>query len=143
MTSLARLYRIAEEEGIEVDCFALKKREALSLMDDSGQCFIAIDPFQLLSNRDEKLKLAHELGHCVTGSFYNRYATRDCRQKHENAADKWAVTQLIPPEALDEAVAEGYTEVWELAEHFDVSEEFMRKAVCLHVHGNVAVELYF
>lgn len=143
MTRLSRLYQIAEDNRIEVDCFDLGKREALSLMDAEGLCYIAIDPFQLTSTRDETLKLAHELGHCVTGSFYNVHATVDCRQKHENTADKWAVNQLIPAEKLDEAVAEGYTEIWELAEHFDVSEEFMRKAVCLHVHGNVAVELYF
>lgn len=143
MTPLSRLYHIADQEHIEVDCFDLGKREALSLMDESGSCFIAIDPFQLLSTQDETLKLAHELGHCVTGSFYNIHASLDCRQKHENTADKWAVQQLIPSDALDQAVAEGYTEIWELAEHFDVTEEFMRKAVCLHVHGNVAVELYF
>lgn len=143
MTDLAKLYRIADKEHIEVDCFALHKRQALSLMDTDGQCFIAIDPFQLLSRRDEKLKLAHELGHCMTGSFYNIHAAVDCRQKHENTADKWAVSQLIPAWALDEAVAEGYTEIWELAEYFDVDEAFMRKAVCCHVHGNVAVDLYF
>lgn len=143
MTTLSKLYQIASQEHIEVDCFDLGKREALSLMDETGQCYIAIDPFRLLSTQDETLKLAHELGHCLTGSFYNIHATVDSRQKHENTADKWAVTQLITAEALDEAVAEGYTEIWELAEHFDVTEEFMRKAVCYHVHGNVAVELYF
>lgn len=143
MTTLSKLYQIASQEHIEVDCFDLGKREALSLMDETGQCYIAIDPFRLLSTQDETLKLAHELGHCLTGSFYNIHATVDSRRKHENTADKWAVTQLITAEALDEAVAEGYTEIWELAEHFDVTEEFMRKAVCYHVHGNVAVELYF
>ena len=30
-----------------------------------------------------------------------------------------------------------------LAEYFEVTEDFMRKAVCLYVHGNVATELYF
>lgn len=143
MTDLSSLYQIADREHIEVDCFRLRKREALSMMDTDGSCFIAIDPYQLSSRREEKLKLAHELGHCLTGSFYNIHASVDCRQKHENTADKWAVNQLIPAWALDEAVAEGYTEIWELAEHFDVSEEFMRKAVCFHVHGNLAVELYF
>lgn len=143
MTALSKLYRIADQEHIEVDCFDLGKREALSLMDEAGRCYIAIDPFRLLNTQDETMKLAHELGHCLTGSFYNRHATVDCRQKHENTADKWAVNQLITAEALDEAVAQGYTEIWELAEHFDVTEAFMRKAVCYHVHGNVAIELYF
>ena len=46
-------------------------------------------------------------------------------------------------EDLDDAVANGCTEIWELAERFSVPEEFIKKAVCYHVHGNVATELYF
>ena len=143
MTDLSKLYRIAEEENIEVDCFDLKKREALSLMDNNGQCFIAIDPFQLRSVNDERLKLAHELGHCITGSFYNEYAAVDCRQRQENRADKWAIKKLIPLDSLDGAILAGYTQLWELAEHFGVSEQFMQKAVCYYTYGNLATELYF
>lgn len=143
MKSLEEFYRIADEQNIVVDHFALSSREALSLMDLDGHCFIALDPGKLHSETDERMKLAHELGHCVTGSFYNRYSDFDCRQWHENRADKWAIRQLITEDALDQAVADGYTEVWELAELFGVTEQFMKKAICLYVHGNVAEELYF
>ena len=44
---------------------------------------------------------------------------------------------------LDDAIALGCTEVWELAERFQVTEDFIRKTVCWYVHGNVAAELYF
>ena len=67
----------------------------------------------------------------------------DSRQRHENRANKWAIQALIPVEKLDDAIAEGCTEVWELAERFQVTEDFIRRAVCLYVHGNVAEELYF
>ena len=93
--------------------------------------------------QDEKLKLTHELGHCCTGSFYNEYSACDIRQKCENRADRWAIKQLIAEEELDEAVANGHTEIWDLADYFDVTEEFMRKAVCLYTYGNLATELYF
>ena len=58
---------------------------------------------------------------------------------------KTAVEQVtgIAKARADQAVAEGCTELWELAERFDVTEEFVRKAVCLYVHGNLATELYF
>ena len=78
-----------------------------------------------------------------TGSFYSIHTAVDCRQRHENKADKWAVKHLIPVEALDNAVAEGHTELWDLAQHFGVTEQFMRKAVCYYVHGNLAADLYF
>ena len=142
MIELSKLYQIAEDENIEVDCFDLKKREALSMMDDDGFCYIAIDPYKLRSAEDERMKLAHELGHCITGSFYNIYATADNRQRHENRADKWAIETTIPEPDLKEAVSLGYTEIWELAEYFGVTEAFMRKAICLYKHGNLAVEAF-
>lgn len=143
MISLSKLYQIADEQNIEVDCFDLKKREALSVMDDEGLCYIAIDPYKLRSTQDERQKLAHELGHCITGAFYNVYAAADCRQRHENRADKWAIQQLVPLDDLKSARDHGYKDVWDLAEFFGVTEDFMKKAVCYYTNGNVAAELYF
>lgn len=138
MITLAKLYQIAEEKDIEVDCFELRKREALSVMDDNGACFIAIDPYKLSSQQDERMKLAHELGHCITGSFYNQYAAVDCRQRHENRADKWAIQRMITECDLQSAVDLGITEPWELAEHFDLPEDFIRKAIHYYTYGNLA-----
>lgn len=143
MKSLKELYRIAQQQNITVDLFPLEKREALSLMEPSGECYIAIDPLKLTGQTDERNKLAHELGHCCTGAFYNQYSRYNCRKRQENRADRWAIQQLIPAEDLDEAIALGCSEIWQLAEHFQVSEDFIRKAVCYHVHGNLATELYF
>jgi len=143
MKSLKELYRMADQQNITVDFFPLGTRQALSLMELTGECYIAIDPRKLTGEADERNKLAHELGHCCMGAFYNIYSRYDCRKRQENRADKWAIRQLIPADDLDEAIASGCTEIWELAEHFQVSEDFIRKAVCYHVHGNLATELYF
>ena len=142
MTDLMGLYRLAEEQGVTVDCFRLGARESISIQ-EGEECFIAIDPFRLSSSQDEKMKLALELGHCVTGSFYNRYSGLDVRQKHENAADKWAIEEVIGEDELNEAVSAGNTEVWQLAEYFNVSEAFMKKAVCWYKFGNLDVDSYF
>ena len=140
---LGALYDLAEQENIEVIRFPMAINGSMSVMDDSGACYIGMDDAVRDGGIQERVHLIHELGHCITGSFYNRYAAVDSRQRHENRADKWAVKKLIPVEALDDAIAEGCTEVWELAERFGVTEEFVRKAVCYHVHGNLAAELYF
>lgn len=143
MITLRELHRMAEQQNIAVDYFPMKKREALSIMDADGNCAIAIDPRKLNSVSDERCKLGHELGHCCSGAFYNEYSDFDCRQKQENKADKWFIKKAIPVDALDDGVAAGYTEIWQLAEYFDVSEDLMRKAVCYYTHGNLASELYF
>lgn len=108
----------------------------------NGTYAIAVN-HALLGPAEGKTALFHELGHCATGSFYNQNSPCDVRRRHENRADKWAIQKLIPEDALDEAVAEGHTELWDLAEHFGVTEDFMRKAVCWYTHGNLAADLYF
>lgn len=137
------LYRIAEQENIEVIPFSIPTSGSMSITNDDGRCYVGIDTATCYSNIQERVKLAHELGHCITGSFYNRHAAIDSRQRHENRADKWAIQKLIPVEALDDAIINGCTEIWELAEKFGVTEDFVRKAVCYYVHGNTATELYF
>ncbi len=126
---LLELYQLADAEHIPVYSFDLPQTHSLSLMNNDGSCAVAIDPFGLNSTKDEKIRLAHELGHCVTGSFYNRYSDFDIKAKSEYKADKWAIKKLIPKDELQAAFEQGYTEPWDLAEYFNVTEEFIIKAV--------------
>lgn len=137
------LYTLAEQQNIEVIETSLPENGSLSLMDDQGNCYIGIDQSVMDGDALERVHMGHELGHCLTGSFYNIYTPYDLRQRHENRADKWAISRLVTEDALDEAVAVGCCELWNLAERFGVTEQFMKKAVCYYVHGNVAAELYF
>lgn len=107
-----------------------------------GICGISIDRTGL-NTREAKTALYHEIGHCETRSFYNELFHVSSRKKHENRADKWAIKKLIPEDELKDAVSEGHTEIWDLAEYFGVTEDFMRKAICWYTHGNLATELYF
>ena len=143
MLPVGELYEQCEQLNIPVLPCSLPENGSVSLMDERGACYIGMDGAVLDGGALERVHLGHELGHCATGSFYNRYSPYDLRCRHENRADKWAIRRIIPVGALDEAIACGCTQVWELAEWFGVTEQFMRKAVCLHVHGNTAAELYF
>lgn len=126
---LLELYQLADAEHIPVYSFDLPQTHSLSLMNNDGSCAVAIDPFGLNSTKDEKIRLAHELGHCVTGSFYNRYSDFDIKARSEYKADKWAIKKLVPKDELQAAFEQGYTEPWDLAEYFNVTEEFIIKAV--------------
>lgn len=140
---ITALYDFARQQNIEVIPFPMKENGSMSIQMDSGECVIGMDNSITDGAAQERVHLGHELGHCVTGSFYSIHTAVDCRQRHENKADKWAIQALVPVEELDAAIAGGKTEFWELAELFGVTEEFIRKAVCYYVHGNVAAELYF
>ena len=71
-------------------------------------------------------------------AFYTAAAPFALRERMENRADRWAVQHLISPAALEAALEGGCCEVWELAERFGVTEDFMKKALSLHLHGNLA-----
>lgn len=136
------LYEIANQQNIEVLPYPMKENGSMSVMLEDGTCYIGIDREKRDSSVLERVHLGHELGHCMTGSFYNIYAAIDHRQRHENRADKWAITHLIPYDDLISAANHGYTECWELAEYFGVTEDFIKKAVCYYSNGNLATEFY-
>ena len=123
-----KLYNLAENDNIALDFYPLPKTLS-AVVDFSGKYFIALDPLVLGSSALERVCLAHELGHCKTGSTYNVYSPLDLRAKHENRANKWAVDTLIPKTDLEEAIKNGYRDISSLAEYFSVTEEFMKKAI--------------
>lgn len=126
------LYDYATERDISVLNVDLPNNKSVSAMSKSGKCYIGIDPMKLESSEEEKVKLAHELGHCETGSFYNRYSPCDIRGKHEQTANRWAVKKLVPKTELVRLLKKGFAR-WELAEHFEVTEDFI----------NLAIRMYF
>lgn len=124
------LYALADQLGIVVLSFPLPDCESISLESDDNY-YIGIDDMQLDSSKEERVHMAHELGHCVTGSFYNEYSPVDNRGKCEATADRWAVKKLINKDELLKQLKNGM-EVWDLAEYFNVTEDFIRKAYHLY-----------
>jgi Zn-dependent peptidase ImmA (M78 family) len=76
--------------------------------------------------------LAEEIGHHFTSagertpkkhhSMQDRLSIDKCEYK----ALRRAANYLIPEHDLIDVISEGLCEIWELAEHFDVTEELMR-----------------
>ncbi len=123
-----KLYKIATENGITLDFYPMPKAISAAV-NLSGRYFVAIDPVVMGNTALERVCLAHELGHCQTGSTYNIYSPLDVRGKHERRADKWAVDALISKDELEKAIKNGYRDIPALAEHFSVTEDFMKKAI--------------
>lgn len=137
MNKLNDLYNLAEKHDISVLCFRLDTVKSLSVQDKNGKEYIAIDEMKVESSADETVRLAHELGHCETGAFYNRYSTYDLIGRQEYKADKWAIKKLIPADELKDAFIHGITEPWDLAEYFNVTEDFIVKAVEYYKNNSI------
>lgn len=126
--NLNEIYSIAERDHVEICDAECPECLSISMMGESGDCYIGIDERAVQSDNEKLVQLAHELGHCETGSFYTRYCRFDLINKHEYRADKWAVLRLIPYDELIGACQKGMTEIWEIAEYFGVTEDFVRRA---------------
>ena len=127
------LFRAAERKNIKIEYARLPINKSMSSQIDDGCCVI-MDYSLMWMVAVERVHLAHELGHCVTGALYNPYSAYNIRAKHETRADKWAIKKLVPKDELEEAVSEGNTECWQLAEYFGVTCEFMAKAIMYYNH---------
>lgn len=129
ISDLNELYDYADDHYIDVEIIKTRTVESMSVMDNDGDCFVGINPLMIENTADETVKLAHELGHCITGSFYYENSTLDLRSKCERIAEAWSIKKLIPKDELIEAFKCGIIEKWDLAEYFNVTEDFIVKAL--------------
>lgn len=140
-TTTDDLYQIVADEGIDLIQYSMPLTASASAK-YGDHYVICLDSSILSNSAEERSHLAHEIGHCVTGSFYYQRESLSGRLKHEYCADKWAVHKLMPWESLHAAMRAGIREVWELAEHFRVSEEFVRRALDLYEREGYLPILY-
>lgn len=128
------LYELAEAAEVPVYWYSMETElESLVVETAPGETAIALDPGKLTGLGDEKYKLAHELGHSLTGALYRRNTPLDERGRCEQRADRWAIEHLLPFEALEEAVRSGRDTPAELAEYFQLPQTLVEKAVAYYL----------
>ncbi|MBF1171308.1 MAG: ImmA/IrrE family metallo-endopeptidase [[Eubacterium] sulci] len=78
----------------------------------------------------EKLSIvAEEIGHYKTSSGNILDQDSIANIKQELQARRWAYEKVLPLDLVMQAITNGLTEVYDLAEHFDVTEMFMRECL--------------
>ena len=82
-----------------------------------------------LDTSTKRCVLAEELGHyhMTTGEIYEQSTITHI--KEEKKGRQWAYEKLIPFLCLLDIVKTGYEYLYEVAEHFEVTEEFMLEAI--------------
>lgn len=124
---LIQLYESMYLDGLKLYDYRLIENKAATIC-INGDYHIFIDTQRTESIADETCAVAHEYAHCKTGTTHSVYSSFELISKHEYKADKWAVHKLLPFEEYQQALQEGYTEIWQLAERFNVTEDFIRRA---------------
>ena len=147
------LYAIAADNNINVFENCPKTIVAMAAQYPEGDKFVSILDFDALDTSEyynEKSKrwytklevLAHEIGHCMTDSFYYSDTPYTERCKQEARADHWSYEYVIPFSELCTAVEKGNRELWALSEYFHVSEDFVKSAIDYYAQHNKVVPQY-
>lgn len=129
------LYDFAEKRDITIDILPIPKNKSMSIQ-YGNTCHIALNT-HFDTSSDERVHLGHELGHCETGSFYTEGENKFNRIKSEATATRWAVKNLIQKEKLIALLKKDYQN-WELAEYFNVTEDFIKTSIYLYFEVGMA-----
>ncbi len=127
-----------------------KETKALSVCSPDGSMAIMISDPSKWNGRTESELLAHELGHCMTGTFYNYKENTEFgtfEQECERIANEWSYRALLPENKLirqyflfqemfpNEVREHEIESVFELlAEHFGVSKICVESAMKYYAH---------
>lgn len=130
---MLELYETAEELGVEIFTGNIPNSVSFSIPG-----YIALDYNLIENGRNERCACAHELGHCARNAFYRRNDPLYMKRRCENKADKWAIKKLVPKDEFMLAIHSGYTETWQIAEYFNITEEFAHKAAWFYKYNNTA-----
>jgi len=112
------------DEGIELIEFSF--RGGLKGLYSDNTIAIRSD---IPTTTEKKCILAEELGHhhVTTGNIIDLKSV--CNRKQERQARKWSYEKLIPLKSIIKVSYSGCTNLHELAEHLDVTEEFLKEAL--------------
>lgn len=94
----------------------------------SGRCAWTVSKHGT-NSKEYRNKVSHEIGHCEKRAFYTRLSAPTTRGKCEESARRWQYEKMVPCEELISAFDRGIRTAWELAEEFDMPEDFVKKAV--------------
>lgn len=130
MERLFEIYRELHEAGVIMvnRNFDFDNQKKAVVLDVKGRVGLYIDISNISSVADEIVTITHEWAHLTTGALHHVDADDVTRRKDEARAARAKIERLIPAHKLQRAIAEGYTELWELADYFNMPYDFMEKA---------------
>ena len=94
-----------------------------------GDYAIFLDFTKIQSTRLLRSICCHELGHAATGALHKVDSPYELVERNEYRAKRWVAEHYMTMEDFRCAFSDGCTELWQLAEYFDMPEEDIRWAL--------------
>lgn len=97
---------------------------------DRGKYAIFLDFSQIPTTRLLRSVCCHEMSHIETGALHKAGSPYELVERSEYRANRHTAQTVLTVSAFREAFALGLTELWQLAEYFDLPEQDIEKALC-------------
>lgn len=128
MFELSDFYDYCRENQVDVIPYAGCPQPAATIR-DGGFYAVFLDFTQIRSTRLLRGICCHEMGHIATGALHKVDSPFELVERSEYRANRWSAHRYLTQAQFREAFAAGYTELWQLAEYFDLPEADIQKAL--------------
>ena len=121
MFEIADFYQFCRRNDVDVIPFAGCPQPGATIR-DGGFYGVFLDFTKIRSTRLLRGVCCHEMGHVATGALHKVDSPFELAERSEYRAKRWTAEQFLTEADFREAFAAGYTELWQLAEFFEMPE---------------------
>lgn len=128
MFEISDFYDYCAQNNIEVIPFDRCPQLGATVR-DQDMCAVFLDFSKISSTRLLRGVCYHELGHVATGALHKTDSPFELVERSEHRAIGWAAEHFLTEEAFRKAFQSGCTELWQLADYFDLPEQDIQAAL--------------
>lgn len=128
MFEISDFYNHCKNNQVDVIPFAGCPKPAATVRDGTDYA-VFLDFTQIQSTRLLRGVCYHELGHIATGALHKVDSPFELVERSEYRAKRWSAQHYLTVADFRSAFAEGYTELWQLSEYFDLPEGDIQSAL--------------
>ena len=128
MFELKHFYDYCKENRVDVIPYFGMPQPGATLRDGSYYA-VFLDFSKIMTTRLLKGVCCHELGHIATGALHKVDSPYELVERSEYRANRYMAQAFLTEDAFREAFSAGYTELWQLAEYFDLPEQDIKNAL--------------
>ena len=128
MFEISDFYSYCRKNQVDVIPYAGCPQAAATIR-DQGYYAVFLDFTKICSTRLFRGVCYHELGHVATGALHKVDSPFELVGRSEYRANRWSAQHFLTEQDFREAFAAGCTELWHLAEYFDMPETDVQTAL--------------
>ena len=128
MFEISDFYDYCKEHQVDVIPYAGCPQPGATIRDHSFYA-VFLDFTKIRSTRVLRGVCCHELGHTATGALHKVDSPFELVERSEYRATRWVAEHYLTEEVFRTAFREGYTELWQLCEYFDMPADCVEAAL--------------